>query len=216
MNIKLFTAAVAMTLTATAMSASAQKAYKEGVVTLSTNAMGQTIDGKNYFSPDSSAFAFSSGPAAIKLLTDNKSTFMAVLVDVPVASIKKAAIANADEIADAKAKTPTLTFTPSTESKVINGFKCTKVTGKDAASGKTYDVWITKDVSLPMNGMMQKLYGSAGGYPIQYFNFQDGKSVEVTVKSIVEQQLPKGTFSIDKDFEKISMDDLKALGGGGN
>lgn len=215
MNKKLFTVALGITLSAAAMTASAQKAYKEGVATISMSAMGQSIEAKNYFSVDSSAVAFNSGPAAIKVLTDSKGTYMAILVDVPVASIKKAAIATPAEIEEQMAKMPVLDFKPSTETKVINGFNCKKVIATDAKANKSYDVWVTNDVSLPVNSA-SKFYAKAGGFPIQYVTFQNGQPSEVTIKSIVEQKVPAGTFKVPADFDKITMDDLKSMGGGGN
>jgi hypothetical protein len=213
MKFKLFTVAMGLALTATAISASAQKAYKEGVATLTMNAMGQSIEAKNYFRTDSSAVAFTAGPANIKVLTNSKGNYMAVLVDVAVASIKKAAIATPAEIEEELAKMPPLTFAPSTESKVINGFNCKKVIATDTKANKNYDIWVTNDISLPET-TASKYYAKAGGFPIQYVTFQNGQSSEVTVKSVVEQKVPAGTFSIPKDFDKITMDDLKSMGGG--
>lgn len=213
MKSKLFTAALGVVLSATAFNASAQKAYKEGVMTISSNMMGQNIEIKTYFRSDSSATAFNSGPAAIKVLTDKDAKSMAILVDVPVASIKKAAIATPAEIEEQQAKLPVFQFTPGTETKVINGFNCKKVTAKDTKNGKTYDIWVTNDITLPQIGGA-KVYANAGGVPIQYATFQNGQSAEVTVKSIVEQKVPAGTFGIPADFDKISLDDLKAMSGG--
>ncbi|MES2266165.1 MAG: hypothetical protein V4520_05375 [Bacteroidota bacterium] len=215
MNNKLFTVALGIALTATAMTASAQKAYKEGVATVSMNAMGQSIEAKSYFRTDSSAVAFNSGPAAIKVLTDAKGTYMAILVDVPVASIKKAAISTPAEIEEQMSKIPVFDFKPTTEAKVINGFNCKKVIATDAKTSKSYDIWVTNDVSLPPTST-SKFYAKAGGLPIQYVTFQNGQASEVTIKSIVEQKVPAGTFSVPADFDKITMDDLKSLGGGGN
>ena len=213
MKIKLFTAAVGIALTATAMSASAQKAYKEGVATLSMTAMGQAIEAKNYFRTDSTAVSFASGPANIKVLSDAKGNYMAILVDVAVASIKKAAIATPAEIEEQMSKMPVLTFAPSTETKVINGFNCKKVVATDAKANKSFDLWVTNDISLP-ESTATKYYAKAGGFPIQYMSYQNGQSSEIVVKSVVEQKVPAGTFGIPSDFDKISLDDLKALGGG--
>ena len=215
MKNKLFTAALGLALTATAMSASAQKAYKEGVATLSMSVMGQTVEAKSYFSADSTAVAFSAGPANIKVLSDNKGTSMVYLVDVAVASIKKAAVATPAEVEEEYAKLPVYTFAPTTETKVINGFNCKKVVATDAKANKSYDVWVTNDISLPLNAAA-KVYAKSGGVPIQYTSVRDGQTSEVTVKSVTEQKLPAGTFAIPSDFEKISMDDLKAMSGGGN
>jgi hypothetical protein len=215
MKIKLFTAAMGIALTATAMSASAQKAYKEGLAIISMNAMGQSIEAKNYFRTDSSAVSFATGPANIKVLTDAKGSFMAILVDVPVASIKKAAIASPAEIEEESSKIPAFTFVTGTETKVINGFNCKKVVATDPKTSKNYDIWVTNDISLPVS-QASKYYAKAGGFPIQYVTFQNGQASEVTVKSVVEQKVPAGTFTIPGDFDKITLDELKSLGGGGN
>jgi hypothetical protein len=214
MNIKLFTVALGITLSATAISASAQKAYNEGVVIIGTSMQGQTVEAKSYFRADSAALAFSAGPANIKILTDAKGQSTAILIDVAVASMKKAAIMSPAEVEEAHSKFPTFTFTPGTETKVISGFNCKKVVAKDAKTAKTYDIWVTNDVSLPTTAIA-KYYTGAGGFPIQYSSFQDGQSTEVTVKSITEQKVPAGIFGIPADFEKITMDDLKAMSGGG-
>ncbi|RFZ94567.1 hypothetical protein D0C36_03195 [Mucilaginibacter conchicola] len=213
MKSKLFTAALGLVLSATAMNASAQKAYKEGVITIGSTIQGQSVEIKTWFRADSSATTFNAGPAAIKVLTDKDAKSMAVLVDVPVASIKKAAIASPAEIEEEQAKLPVFAFTPGTETKVISGFNCKKVVAKDSKSGKTYDIWITNDITLPPIGGA-KVYAKAGGVPIQYATFQNGQAAEVTVKSIVEQKVPAGTFGIPADFDKITLDDLKSMGGG--
>ena len=52
--------------------------------------------------------------------------------------------------------------------------------------------------------------------PIQYNSFQQGQSTVVTVSKITDEKAPAGTFSVSSDYEKITMDDLKAMSGGGN
>jgi hypothetical protein len=215
MKIKLFTVAMGLAFSATAINANAQKAYTEGVATFSTSMMGQATEAKSYFRADSAAVAFTAGPASIKVLSDAKGSFMAILVDVSVASIKKAAVLSPAEIEEAHAKMPKLTFAPGTETKVISGFNCKKVVATDTKTSKTYDIWVTNDISLPTSAIA-KYYQAIGGVPIQYTAFQDGQATEVTIKSIAEQKVPAGTFGIPGDFERITMDDLKAMSGGGN
>ncbi|WP_183558154.1 hypothetical protein [Mucilaginibacter sp. SP1R1] len=213
MNIKFFNVALGVALTATALTASAQKKYTEGVVNFTTNMRGQQVDAKGFFRADSSAFAFTAGPASIKILTDANGKSMAILVDVPVASIKKAAIATPDEVDQALADMPTFTFAPSTETKQISGFNCKKVVATDSKTKKTYDIWITNDVEVPITGIA-KYYREIGGFPVQYTSFSQGQSTEVTVKSITDTKVPAGTFGIPADYDKISLDDLKAMSGG--
>jgi hypothetical protein len=87
------------------------------------------------------------------------------------------------------------------------------VVATDAKANKTYDIWVTNDVTVPVTAIA-KYYRSVGGFPVQYTSFSQGQSTEVTVKSITEQKNPAGTFGIPADFEKITLDDLKAMSGG--
>jgi hypothetical protein len=214
MNIKLFNVALGIVLTATTISASAQKNYTQGVITISTDMRGQAVEAKSYFTPDSLALTFTTGPATIKILKDAKDKFFAVLVDVPVASIKKAAIANPAEIEQIVAAEPKFSFAPTTETKQISGFNCKKVIATDTKTNKPYDLWVTTDISASASAFAS-YYAGAGGFPIQYTSFSQGQSTSVTVTGIADTKAPAGTFSIAADFDKISMDDLKAMSGGG-
>ncbi|MGZ3753008.1 MAG: hypothetical protein ACXVB0_11865 [Mucilaginibacter sp.] len=214
MKIKFLSVAFGIVLSATAMSASAQKAYTEGLVTYKTSMRGQDVEIKEYFRPDSVAVTFSAGPATIKLLSDANHKSFAVLVDVPVASIKKAAIYTPDEIDQAMAGQPAFTFAPGTETKQISGFNCKKVVATDSKTKKTYDIWVTNDITVPTTAVPE-YYKAIGGFPVQYTAFQQGQSTDVTISSVSDAKAPAGTFGIAPDFDKISKDDLTAMSGGG-
>jgi hypothetical protein len=213
MNIKLFNVALGIVLTATTISASAQKTYDQGVMTIGTEMRGQSVEAKSYFTKDSLAMSFTTGPATIKILSDAKASFFAVLVDVPVASIKKAAIMTPAEIEQAMDQMPKFTFAPSSETKMIGKFNCKKVVATDSKTNKTYDIWVTNDIVLPPSAFA-KYYAGAGGVPIKYTSFNQGQEANVTVTDISDAKAPAGTFTISPDFDKISMDDLKAMSGG--
>ena len=213
MKMKFLSVALGVALSATVMNASAQKAYTQGLITFKTSMRGQDVEIKNYFTADSSASTFNAGPATIKLLTDAKHDYFAVVVDVPVASIKKAAISTPAEIEEAMSALPKLTFAPGTETKQISGFNCKKVVATDTKTSKTYEIWVTNDVTLPTTAFPD-YYSAIGGVPIQYTAFQSGQTTDITVSSITDDKAPAGTFSISKDYDKITMDDLKAMGGG--
>ncbi|TSJ40847.1 hypothetical protein FO440_13995 [Mucilaginibacter corticis] len=202
--------ALGLAFTALTFSANAQKKYTEGIITSSVNVMGQPVEAKTYFTTDSTAIAFQAGPAAVRILSSNKGDFMATLVDVPIASKKFAAVATPAEVEENLSKIPTFTFAPTTETKVINGFNCKKVVATDAKANKTYDFWVTNDISIPPSPM-SKIYNGAGGFPIQYYSFRDGQAAQVSVKSITEGKAPAGTFAIQKDFEKITMEQLDSM-----
>jgi len=208
MNIKFFNVALGIALAATTMSASAQKTYTTGAYTYSTEVMGQQADVKEYFSPDSSAAVITSGPATIKVLMNAKHDYLAVLVDVPVANMKKAGIATPAELEEGMAQLPSFTFTPTTETKTISGFNCTKVTAKDSKSGKSYDVWVTKDIVVPSTAI-PFYYSGAGGFPVQFTAFQQGQETSITIATITDEKAPAGTYGIAKDFEKGTLADLR-------
>jgi len=218
MKTKFLSVALGIALSATILSASAQKSYTEGMVTTKTSSGGMDLELKTYFRSDSTATMFSAGPANIKLLADANYRSFAVLAEVPAYKIKKAAIYTPAEINQVLSSYPVLTFTPSTETKQIAGFNCKKVVATNTKDQKTYDIWITNDISLPAE-VIDKYYASIGGVPIQYTSFQTGPNgtpsiAEYTITGVSDQKAPAGTFGIAPDFDKISKAQLDAMSGG--
>jgi hypothetical protein len=212
MNIKFLTIALGIAFTAFTLNARAQKTYTEGLATYGLTTPAGSVESKVYFTADSSAAVTQRPPATIKVITNTKDTYAAILVDVPIASIKKAAVLTPDEVDQMISQAPKFTFTPTTETKQINGFNCKKVTAKDTKTGNTYPTWVTSDVSAPTNSMT-KLFTDAGGFPVQFTTIQQGQVVEVVLKSMSDQKPAPGTFST-KGYDKITLDDLKAMSGG--
>jgi hypothetical protein len=205
--------AFTITLAASVFTASAQTKYTAGVATYNVNAMGQDIEAKCYFNTDSSAYSFQQGPAKIGMIGTNKNDFFAVLVDVPVANMKKAAIANPGELEESASMIPEYTYAATTDTKKIGDYNCKKYTAKDAKAGTTYDLWTTTDITMPAN-IISRSYGSASGTPVMFTIVQQGKTQTVTLKSVTESKVPADAFKVPTDFDKITMDDLKALSGG--
>ena len=83
----------------------------------------------------------------------------------------------------------------------------------DTKDNKTYDVWITNDVAVPPTAV-PIYYRDIGGFPVQYFAFQQGQSAEITISGLSEAAAPEGTFSIPPDFDRVTKDDLAAMSGG--
>lgn len=219
MKAKFLSVAAGIALSATVLSANAQKSYSEGLVTLKQTGNSQIIELKEYFRSDSIATIFSAGPANIKLLADANYKFFAVVAEVSAYNVKKAAIYTPAQIDQVLSGFPTFTFAPSTETKLISGFNCKKVVAKDTKTQKLYDVWITHDIALPP-AVIEKYYASIGGVPIQYTAFQKGpdgvwSSADVIVSGVSDQKVPAGIFGIAPDFDKISKDTLDAISRGG-
>jgi hypothetical protein len=213
MYFKNLSTALVVTLSTTITSAKGQKIYTEGIVTYKTNMGGQEVEIKEYFRPDSNAVTYTIGSATIRILSDANQKSFAILLAVAQSSVKKAAIMNPDEIEQAKDALPRFTFAPGLEKKEISGFKCKKVIATNVKDLKTYDVWITNDITVPTSAI-PPYYKDIGGFPVQYTIFQNGQISDITVSSVTEQKAPAGTFGIASDFDKITMHDLKAMSGG--
>jgi hypothetical protein len=215
MKIKLLSVAFGIVLSATVLNANAQKRYTEGLVTIKTSAGAQEIEVKEYFRTDSTAALFSAGPANLKLLADANYKFFAVVASVPAYNINKAAIYTPKEIDEILSSFPTLTFTPTAETKQLSGFNCKKVVATDAKTKKTYDIWITNDIALP-SSVIDKYYAAIGGTPIQYISFQTGPdgvlmAADYLITGVSDQKAPAGTFGIAPHFDKISKTELDAM-----
>ncbi len=212
LNVK--TIAMGLALSATIIAAKAQKTYTQGLVTYNINAMGMDVEGKTYFNADSSSLQYAQGPATIKMIVTSKNDYFAILVDVPVASMKKAAIATPGEIEEGADAEPSYTFTATTETKKIGDYNCTKYIAKDSKSGTSNDLWVTTDISVPAN-VLTRGFAAVKGVPVQFSYIPAGAKVAqtVTLKSVSDEKVPAGAFKIPADFDKMSLTDLKAMGG---
>jgi len=208
--------ALGIALTATTIAAQAQKTYTQGLINYNINSNGMDVAAKTYFNADSSSLEFAQGPATIKMINTAKNDYLAVLVDVPVASMKKAAVATPGEIEEAGDSEPSYAFTATTETKKIGDYNCKKYVAKEIKSNVSYDLWITTDITVPAN-IFTKYYSTLPGTPIQFTHLQifGGKTYPqtVTLTSISDAKIPAGVFAISADYDKMSLSDLQKMGG---
>ncbi len=212
MNRSILKIALCTAFAAFGVNANAQKVYNEGVANYTVSASMGSADTKVYFTADSSAAVTDNGMYTAKIVSDSKSTYTAVLVDVPSMSMRKIAVLTPAEVSQVNAELPKLTFTPTTETKQINGFNCKKVTAKDAKSGMDIELWVTNDIKAPVTSIT-KPFADAGGTPVKFVTVQQGQTVNVELKSIAGDKVPTGTFGIPAGYDKLSFSELKALGG---
>jgi hypothetical protein len=212
MNKAILKIALGAVLAAFSINANAQKAYTEGVANYTVSVPIGSVDTKMYFTGDSSAAVSDNGQYTLKIVADNKGSFMSILVDVPMISMKKVAVLSPSELAQANNEIPKLTFTSTTETKQINGFNCKKVNAKDTKSGSNIELWVTNDIKMPLNSISQP-FANAGGVPVKFVTMQQGQMVNAELKSISAEKVAPGTFAVPSGYDKISFADLKALGG---
>jgi hypothetical protein len=203
--------------------ADAQKKINEGTVTYTVSfelpadkqqfASMLPKEITSYFRGDSTASTVQQGPATIKTIQDYKTNYQTLLIDVPAASKKIAVVLKPDEIEQMDATDPKLTPTTGTEKQTIDGYKCTKVTATDSKTGAKYDVWVTKDIDMVPNSLT-RLVSTFGGVPIKFVTFNQGIKVNAEIKEIKETPVPQGYFTATKDYQSMTMDELKAMTGG--
>lgn len=206
--------ALGLALSATVIGAKAQKAYTEGTLNYSITVGDNTVDAPTYFKGDTCAIVTQRGPATIKMVGNKGGEYFVVMVDVPVANMKKAAIGTPAELDEAQAAEPQYAFTKTEETKKIGDFTCKKVIAKDPRDSKTYDVWITTDITVPAN-ILTKYYSALGGTPVQFTYLQGGQvkgAQLVTLKSVSDAKVPANMFKVTSDYDKISLTDLQSMG----
>jgi hypothetical protein len=202
----------------------AQKKVSEGTITYTVNfelpadkqqyAAMLPKEITSYFRGDSTASIVTQGPATIKGVQDFKANYQSLLIDVPSMSKKIAVVLSPAEIAEAESANPKLTGTPGTEKQTIAGYKCTKVTAVDAKSGAKYEVWVTRDIDVVPNSVSH-LVSTFGGVPVRFVSFNQGLKLNAEIKEIKATPVPKGFFTASKDYEPMTLDQLKNMSSGG-
>ncbi len=201
----------------------AQQKITEGIVvyTLSWNVPEQAqgmaaslpTEVQVYFKGDSSSMKMESQFFSSQSILNTKKEYERLLLDIPMMSKKYSVVftpADQETLAD---KYPQMNLKPSTESKVINGYKATKFEVSESKTNTTFDVWFTKDVDIVANPL-SRFYEPSYGFPLEFTSFQNGMSVKASVKEIRKTNVPAGMFSASKDYEEMSLTQLMQLRGG--
>jgi len=212
MTRSIFKIALCAVLAAFSVNANAQKTYTEGLADYTMSIQAGAADTKVYFTTDSNMMITENAQYTLKMLADTKGSYMSILVEVPMISMKQAATLSPAEIATASKEMPKFTFSPTTETRQINGFNCKKVNAKDANSGSSSELWVTNDIKMPPN-VLSAPFVNAGGVPIKFTTKQQGQMVNVELKSVSAQKVASGTFTVPSGHDKISFETLKAFSG---
>jgi len=121
-----------------------------------------------------------------------------------------------EEDAETKKMLENSKITPTTETKIIAGYKCTKtiVEFKDKTGiTSKFDIWSTTDLAFTSRGQggwMSKIEGAALEFSIN----QGPISLTFSAKEIINEAVPDTKFVIPADYKEMSMDDLKKMTGG--
>ena len=205
------------------VNANAQQKITEGVVvyTLSWNvpeqaqAMAASLptEVQVFFKGDSSSMKMESQFFSSQSILNTKKEYERMLLDIPMMSKKYSVIftpADQEMLAD---KYPQMSLKPSTENKVINGYKASKFEVYESKTDIKFDVWFTKDIDVVANPL-SRFYEPSYGFPLEFTSFQNGMSVKASVKEIQKTSVPAGVFSAGKDYEEMTLTQLMQMRGG--
>lgn len=166
-----------------------------------------------YFKGDSSSMKIESQYFSTQSILNTKKEYERLLLEIPIMSKKYSVLftpADQEMLAD---KYPQFTYKPSTENKIIQGFKTLKFEILESKSDKTFEVWFTKDVEIVSNPL-SRFYESSYGFPVEFTTYQNGLTVRAVVKEIKKMAVPAGVFSASSDYEEMTLTQLMQMRGG--
>lgn len=206
--------------------AKAQKSIKEGTITyaveydLPANQQSMAAmlptEYKVIFKGALSQFKLDMGMFATQVIYNDSSKETLSLTDVPMQNKKIAMKMNSEQsqkMREMQGGDKDYDIKPTTETKQIAGYNCTKYVFTDKASGDAMDVWATNDVSVPVNSLSAELKGLKG-VPVQFENNARGVKSKLTLKSISSDSVADITMNIPDGYETMSFEDVMAQMGG--
>jgi hypothetical protein len=219
------TGVLAAILISTAIVAHAQKKLTEGVLTYTSTyaptteqeaaAAQMPKETKTKFNGNLLTTSFESGPATIKLIQDFSTSNTLVLIDVPIAQMQFAVKGNKASYEKETADNPKFSeFKATGEKQTINGYNTEKYTYKDN-KGASYELWTTIDLELPA-GFFGQEFKDVKGVLVKYTTFMQGAlKATLTLKSVSEEKVGALSLEVPKGYEVKTMEEIRAMQGGG-
>ena len=206
--------------------AQAQKVIKEGTVTYAVEynlpadqqSMAEMLpkEFKVAFKGDYSKFKMDMGMYATSVIFNNASNETLSLTDVPMQNKKIAVKMNkeqSEKMREFQAGEQDFDVTPTTESKKIAGYNCTKYVLKDKTSGTESEVWATTDIQIPTNSLTSAIKG-VKGVPVEFNQDARGIKSKMTLKNISEDTVSDIDFQVPTGYEVMDFDALMSQMGG--
>ena len=214
---KILTLAIVL---AALVNVNAQQKITEGIVVYTLNwnvpeqaqAMAASLptEIQVYFKGDSSSMKMESQFFSMQSILNTKKEYERLLLDIPMMSKKYSVVFTpADQEIEAD-KYPQMSLKPSTESKILNGYKAFKFEVSEGKTNTKFDVWFTKDIEVVANPL-SRFYEPSYGFPVEFISFQNGFSVKASVKEIQKTSVPAGVFSASKDYEDFTYGQLEQM-----
>lgn len=218
------TGVVAALLIGTALYAQAQKKVTEGALTYGMEyALTDDQQPMAAFLPKETVVKFKNelstikmeqGPAMITIIMNGVAKDGLLLLDIPIAQKQFAVKMGKADFDKRKEGSPKfLDFKSTGEKQMVGAFNAEKYTYKDD-KGAAYELWTTADLELPA-GHKEDDFIDIKGTPVKYTVFQNGVKTTMTLKSYKEEKVPEMSLTPPSGYELKTMEELKAMQGGG-
>jgi hypothetical protein len=218
------TGVLAVILISAAVIAQAQKKISEGILTYGIEysltaeqePMAAMLPKETIvrFKDNLSKVELSQGPALIKVIADKTTKTGLLLIDVPIAQKQFAVKMSKEDMEKTKEGAPKFSdFKATGEKQKVGMYNAEKYTYKDS-NGAAYELWSTTDFDLP-EGYKEDDFKDVKGSLVKFTVFQNGVKSTLTLKNLKEEKISPLSLEIPKGYEEKTMDEIKAMQGGG-
>ncbi len=217
---------VAFICLSSSIAAKAQKSIEQGTITYAVEydlpadqqSMAAMLPSeyKVNFKDNLSQFKMDMGMFAVNVIYNSKSKETLTLTDVPMQNKKIAVKMNEEQSAKMKEMQGAendFDVTPTSETKKISGYNCTRYHVKDKTSGHEYEVWATKDVQIPVTSLTSD-YIKIPGLPVQFNVSNRGMKAKLTLKEVKADDQLDLNMNVPDGYENMSFEDLLQQMGG--
>ncbi|KLT66928.1 DUF4412 domain-containing protein [Pedobacter sp. BMA] len=208
------TSVVALILVSTAIIVHAQKKVTEGTLVFAVTANGSTTDVKTKFNGSLTKLEIENGPALVNIISNTADKTGLLLIDVPVAQKQFAVKVSKSDTEAQEALLPKYSDYKATgEKQTIAGLSAEKYTYKDDKGG-AHELWATKDVDISAI-TSAGFFKGLNAFPVKYSAVINGVSSDLVLKSLSEAKVGAISTEIPAGYDIVTMDELKAMQGGG-
>ena len=167
-----------------------------------------------FFRGHSTAAIVNQCDAIVKGVSVLKENYHSMIIDFPAVPKKIFVLESTTEVEEDKKDLPEFTAKKESDKEKINGYNCEKITLTDVKSGITYELWITNDITIIPNTVSRPV-SNFGGVPVKFVTFNHGIIIKAELIQVDETPVPVGFFSPTKEYEKMTLQELKKFTSGG-
>lgn len=167
---------------------------------------------KVYFKDELSKFTLDLGMMKNQVISNAKTKTGLMLMEIPMADQKIAVKITAADKTKQQEMMPDYELTKTSETKTISGYKATKYTASDKKSDLKAEVWITPELSTPLNDFTES-FAHIGGTPLEFISNMNGVKVKMTFKEIKAEPVTGLAMTVPAGFKEMTLEEMMSMSG---